>query len=288
VPFRSTIVIVAVICVLFSNFSAECPEKRISKGRTHNRMTSSVWTKLLVCLALLSAVCPSACAQSAGLQLYSDEQELRRALTDLPPAAPNTVVGTNPIKIYLNQAIGTEFNRPTSLTAIFCDRETAFSSIKDGVATVLTSAGFDVSSGWDEWGMLKATKLTNSTSRLDSEKPAIFRSPPKCEDITLKVKIDQKGLTDRALTLDYTVLAGPRIDRSSKTDMSSDAAVEQYMDSQFGSMRRAAEEAIKAHCTRIKVTDVRSEDEAVHKLVETLHLNATQEKDVRAALGDQK
>jgi hypothetical protein len=246
-----------------------------------------MWTTFVVGLALLETVCPFARGQSGGLQLYSDEQELRRALTDLPTANQNAVVGTNPVKAYLNQAIGTEFNRPTSLTAIFCDQATAFSSIKDGVATVLASAGYDVSSGWDEWGTLKATKLTNSSSRLDSEKPAIFKSPPKCEDITLKVKIDQKGLSDRALTLDYTVLAGPRSDRSSKADVSSDAAVERYMDSQFGSMRRAAEEALKAHCTRIKVTNVGSEEEAVQKLVQTLHLNATQERDVRAAVGDQ-
>jgi hypothetical protein len=247
----------------------------------------NTWTRLLVCLALLETVCPSARGQSADLQLYSDEQELRRALTGLPSADQNAVVGSNPVKAYLNQAIGTEFNRPTSLTAIFCDRATAFSSIKDGVAAVLASAGYDVSSGWDEWGTLKATKLTNSSSRLDSEKPAIFKSPPKCEDITLKVKIDQKGLTDRALTLDYTVLAGPRTDRSSKTDVSSDAAAERYMDSQFGSIRRAAEEALKAHCTRIKVTSIGSEEEAIQKLVQRLHLNATQERDVRAALGDQ-
>jgi hypothetical protein len=250
-------------------------------------MTISMLTKLLARFALLVAVCPSLHGQSAGLQLYSDEQELRRALTELPPADPSTVVGTSPVKVYVNQGIGAEFNRPASLTAVFCDRPTAFSAIEDEVSKVLTLAGYDVSSGWDEWGTLKATKLTNSSSRLDSDKPAIFKSPPKCEDITLKIKLDQKGLTDRALTLDYAVLAGPRTDRSSKTDVSSDSAVERYMESQFGSMRRAAEEALKKHCTRIKVTNVQSEDEAVQKLAETLHLNATQQKDVRAALGSQ-
>jgi len=249
-------------------------------------MSISVWAKRLSVVALLANVCPCLRGQSASFQLHFDEQELRRALTDLPPADAKAVAGTTPVKAYLNQAIGTVFNRPESLTAIFCDRATAFASIEDGVSGVLTSRKYDVSSGWDAQGGLKATKQTDShDSKLPP--PEVFKSPSKCEDITLKVKIDQNGLSDRALTLDYTVLAGPRPDRASKTDVSDDPAVAQYMSSIFGGLRSAAVAALKAHCTRIKVTDIRSKDEAIQKMVTTLHLNATQETDVREALGDQ-
>lgn len=257
--------------------------EQVSKGEFTIDMTFSGWTKPIVYLALLT-LCTCARGQSSGLQLYSDEKELRRALTDLPPADPTTVVGTTPEKAYLIQATGTVFNRPESLTAIFCDRTTAFSSIEDGVTGVLKSAGYDVSPGWDAWGTLKATKVTDASSEA-KEPPDIFKLPPRREDMTLRVKVDRKGLSNHALTLDYTVLAGPRPDHM--TDMSTDPAVGRYMDGLFGRMRRAAEEALKAHCRRIKVTNIKSKEEAVQKLVETLHLSATQEKDVRAAVGEE-
>jgi hypothetical protein len=244
------------------------------------------WAKIAVSmyLVLIGAGCPFLCAQSQNLKLYSDEQELRRALSNFPTADSASVVGNSPLKVYLNQGFGTQFNRPTSLTAVFCDRDTAFAAIEEGVSKVLSMAGYDVSSGWDKWGTLKASKLTDSSARTESLRPVIFKSPLQCEDITLKAKIDQIGLSDRALTLDYTVLAGPRADRASKKDVSSESVVETYMDSMFGTLRSTAEGVLKAHCSRVKVSDFTSPEEAIQMLVQKLHLNAVQESAARAAL----
>jgi hypothetical protein len=193
-------------------------------------------------------------------------------------------VGNSPLKVYLNRGFGTQFNRPTSLTAVFCDRDTAFAAIEEGVSRVLSAAGYDVSPGWDKWGILKASKQTDPSARVESLRPVIFKSPLQCEDIALKAKIDQIGLSDRALTLDYTVLAGPRADRASKKDVSSEPAVEKYMDSVLGTLRSTAENALKAHCSRVKVSDFTSPEDAIQMLVQKLHLNAAQEKAAHAAL----
>jgi hypothetical protein len=236
-------------------------------------------TLLLICFFGASS---SAYGQHT-LKLYSDEQEMRRAISQLPTANAEAVSGTTPLTAYLNYGLGAQFNRPTSLTAVFCDRALAFASIQEGVSKVLSSAGYDVSPGWDNWGTLKASMQTDSARR-DSRKPVIFTSPLRCEDITLKVKLDQIGFSDRALTMDYVVLAGPRTDRSSKKDESSDPLVDRYMDSLFGSLRSTSEAALKAHCTRTKVSDFNSEDAAIQKLAQQLHLDTAQETSIRNAL----
>jgi hypothetical protein len=250
----------------------------------YSAMISWAIVRVSIYLVLMGVGCPFLCAQSQNLKLYSDEQDLRRALSNLPTADSTTVVGNSPLKVYLNRGFGTQFNRPTSLTAVFCDRDTAFAAIEEGVSRVLSAAGYDVSPGWDKWGILKASKQTDPSARVESLRPVIFKSPLQCEDIALKAKIDQIGLSDRALTLDYTVLAGPRADRASKKDVSSEPAVEKYMDSVLGTLRSTAENALKAHCSRVKVSDFTSPEDAIQMLVQKLHLNAAQEKAAHAAL----
>jgi hypothetical protein len=225
-----------------------------------------------------------ACAQHLPRQGYSDDQAMRRAISHLPVADPQGVEGSTPLTVYFNYGLGTQFNRPTSLTAVFCDRPTAFAAIEDGISKVLSVKGYDISSGWDKtWGKLKARKQTDSAPK-SSQKPVIFMSPLQCEDISLSVKIDQIGFSDRALTVDYTVLAGPRTDLSSMNDVTSHLLVDRYMDTLFGALRRASEDALIAHCARMKISDIDSEEDAIRTLVQKLHLNGTQEAQIRSAV----
>ena len=216
--------------------------------------------------------------QSQTIPLFTDVQDYRRALAAVPKA--DTINSDLSLfEAHVNRGLGAEFSTPMSLTAVFCDRMTSRLAIEAAITSALKGESFDTLAGWDNFGFLKTKKNGHAL---------IFKTPSQYEQITLRIKIDQGDLNERAITIDYEIRAGLRAnDQGSWTDQSSSEAARDFVDDLRGKLRAAAEVALRNNCKKVTAKDIKSKEEGIRALASDAQLNSAQVQAVKAAVGNQ-
>lgn len=213
--------------------------------------------------------------QSTKIPLFTDVNDYRRALADVPKA-DSIESDLTLFEAHLNRGLGAEFNSPMSLTAVFCDRKTARLAIEDALSSVLKDELFDMLAGWDNFGYLTAKKKGHAL---------IFKTPPRYEQITLRIKIDQGDVNERAITIDYVVQASPRAnDPESWTDESANPIARDFVDDLRGKMRDAAEVALRNNCKRVTAKGIKSSEDGISALARGSQLSSSQLQAVKTAV----
>jgi hypothetical protein len=237
----------------------------------HNTF-SRIGLGIVMCLFFGSA---TAMGQTHRVEIFPNEQEYYLAFKNLPQTNQLNTTFTL-LDAHVNKGLGAEFNQITSLTAIFCRKNTAISAMQKSISELLAQMHFQVLSDWDPmFGTLRAS-LTG--------RALINSSPPEFQRLNLKIQVDQAKYGQRAFIIDYEILASPQVNNDSWADISSTSEARNYIDELRVKIRARVEQALKDQCEKATVRDIPNEEEALQALAIRLKMKPAEVEALRAAL----
>jgi hypothetical protein len=232
------------------------------------------WILIVCCVAATGGAVK---AQGHRVEIFSDDQEYFQALKDVQTAGQ--IAGDQTLlDAHVNKALGAEFDQITSLTAVYCRKTTAITTIQNSISKLLRDEGFTIRSEWDPtFGTLRATL----------EKHGLINTrPPEYQRVTIKIQVGGTQIL-HAFTMDYAVLSSPQEHNNSWTDVSLGEESKAYIDELRVKIRESVEPALKINCAKATAKDPATLDQAVQTIATKLQLKPAEVQALKEAVREQ-